>query len=82
MIWISIILSIIEAIPTIINIVKEILAAIKGHPANTLAFQQLLLKHSDFVDAQAAEAQLKAFHGQVVANSPFSPSAAQPAMGG
>lgn len=65
MIWISIILGIIQAIPTIIKVIEDILAAIKGNPVHILSFQQLLLKHADFVDPVAAEADLRAFHAKV-----------------
>jgi hypothetical protein len=67
MIWVSIILSIIEAIPTLITVIQDILKAIHGNPVQHAAFRQLLTAHADFVDPVKAEADIRAFHAQVTA---------------
>lgn len=68
MIWLSIILSILEAMPTLIALFKEIWAAVHPSPAKVHALTTLLLKHKDVTTASsdaakaAVEADLRAFH--------------------
>ncbi len=68
MIWITIILNIIEAIPALITIIKEIWAATHPHAGRLHALTTLLLKHQDVTTASTAEAKaavendLRTFH--------------------
>lgn len=70
MLWVSIILGIIQALPEIITVIKDILAMIHGHPQHVLAFQALLLKHADYVDPGVAKADLTAFHASLTSAPP------------
>lgn len=54
-IWITIILDIIQAAPTIINLLVEIWDAIHGQPVQQRAFRELLLKHADLRSTPAGE---------------------------
>lgn len=73
MIWISIILEIIQALPAIINIIKEIIALIEGHPLQLMhevAFKQLLADYHASKDGAVLEHGLKSLRAQVLATKP------------
>ncbi len=65
MIWVSIILGIIEAIPGIINLIKQIVDAIHGHPAQAMhehAFLGIVRAWHDHKDPIKLENDLNSLH--------------------
>lgn len=76
MVWITIILSILSALPQLISLIQEIWGAIHNKPAQLHALMGLLLKHQDVNAAStdeakaAAEADLRAFHAVHVLGQP------------
>lgn len=68
MFWISIILGILEQLPHLITLFKEIWAKIHHSPEQHAAFRTLLLAHKAMKDHAAAEAAFRAFHAQVTAS--------------
>lgn len=63
MIWISIILGIVEAIPGIIKLIQEILAAIHGQPLGTqLKMEQELRGHLMSIHFGGGPAAVDALH--------------------
>lgn len=65
MIWLSIILGIIESIPTLISIFKEIAGWLTFHPFHVGEFQHLLMTHKDNKDVAAVAHAFRGFHAKV-----------------
>lgn len=65
---IGIIFSIIEAIPEIEAIIKDIIGMLQGHAfSRILAFERLLLEHRQVTDKNETKAAILAFHAECVA---------------
>jgi hypothetical protein len=65
MIWISLILGLIQAIPEIIDLIKRIIDAIHGHPLQAMhehAFLGIVRAWGDHKDADKVKADLSALH--------------------
>ncbi len=70
MVWISIILGIIEAIPTLLKLIQQIIDAIHGHPAQVMhehAFLGVIRAWHDHKDPVKLEADLRALHSTLQA---------------
>lgn len=68
MIWVSLILGIIQAIPSILKIIQEIVDLIHGHPAQAFhehAFLGILAAWRDHRDPVKLEADLQAIHARL-----------------
>lgn len=74
MIWLSIILGILQAIPSLITIFKEIWDAIHGNPMKVAALVDLA-HNIKAAPPAAQEAAMQAFHGEHVPGSKFAAAA-------
>lgn len=74
MFWVTILLSIIEAIPSIITVVKDIWEAIHNNPGKRALFETLLVQNA--TNPGGARPALESFHAQHVPGSKYAAPAA------